>query len=348
MENGRHGGPMMWHQPWEDGGDAMVPAARVLVRGAPREGGTAEVAVSASALRVAVIVPARFGSSRCVGKPLAMLRGAGGVARPLIEWSWQAARAAAEALERQGVPLPTGGTETAGALLRADLDGDARGLSQPDAALPVRAEVWVATDDARIADCVRRFGGQVVMTAPDCRNGTERCADAVARLGLMADVVVNVQGDAPLMPPDAVARAVAALVGHSGAAMATAALRGGAEGAATEGGGAEGAGVTMVVANAAGRALYFSRAQVPFGAGAGGGLVHLGVYAYAPWALADYVRRPPSALEQAEGLEQLRFLEGAAPVMVALCDAPGWPVVELNHPQDAARIESILVQRGVD
>ena len=97
----------------------------------------------------AIVIPARFASSRYPGKPLAMLRGARGEGRSLIERSWRA------------------------------------GMAVPGA-----AGVWVATDDARIAEAVRQFGGQVVMTSADCRNGTERCAQGLAQLPPV-DVVVN-------------------------------------------------------------------------------------------------------------------------------------------------------------
>jgi hypothetical protein len=104
--------------------------------------------------RFAIVIPARYESTRYPGKPLAMLRGADGRARPLIERSWRAAMT-----------------------VRA----------------PGLIGVWVATDDARIANVARDFGAQVVMTTSDCRNGTERCAQAMGQLPPV-DVVVNLQG----------------------------------------------------------------------------------------------------------------------------------------------------------
>lgn len=263
--------------------------------------------------RFAIVIPARFASSRYPGKPLAMLRGAGGRGRTLIERSWQAAMK-----------------------------------------VPGAAGVWVATDDARIADAVRGFGGEVVMTSPDCRNGTERCAQAVAALPPV-DVIVNLQGDAPLTPAHLVPDLVAALAAEPQAAMATAALRTSATTYAHLARDvAEGrvGGTTVVVADD-GRALYFSKRLVPFipadhSAPQDVLRLHLGLYAYRPDALAWYARRPPSPLEALEGLEQLRFLEGTAPVRVVVHDPVGWDCIELNNPQDTPAIEAILAQRGID
>lgn len=128
----------------------------------------------------AILIPARFGSTRYPGKPLAQLRGADGQLRSLIEHTWRAA------------------IESAG----------------PN-------QVWVATDDQRIADAVTSFGGQVVMTPKSCRNGTERCAAAIEKLGPVAPVVVNLQGDAPLTPTHVVHDLVKALTADPDAAMAT-------------------------------------------------------------------------------------------------------------------------------
>lgn len=261
----------------------------------------------------AVIIPARYESSRYPGKPLAMLRGATGEELPLIHRSWHCARAVAEA-----------------------------------------ADIWVATDDTRIADVVHGFGGQVVMTSSECRNGTERCADAIAKLGKVADVVVNLQGDAPLTPPYVVAELVASLAADQTAVMATPALSCSDstyrhlinDQAAGRVGG------TTVVMNSRGQALYFSKRvipSVPEGHPSAHECVrlHLGVYAYRAEALADYAATPPSALEQLEGLEQLRFLEGSRPIRVIPFPPLKWDCVELNNPEDVPIIEAALAQRGI-
>ena len=263
--------------------------------------------------RFAIVIPARYASTRFPGKPLAPLRGARGTVRTLIERSWRAAQA---------------------------VEGC--------------AGVYVATDDARIAEHVRGFGGQVVMTAPECRNGTERCAQALSALPDV-DIVVNLQGDAPLTPAHLIPDLVAALAARPGAAMATAALRATAstyqhlvrDAAQGRVGG------TCAVVAGDGRALYFSKRIIPFIPEAEAAPhealhLHLGLYAYRPEALRWYAAQPPSPLETLEGLEQLRFLEGSAPVQVVTHDPVGWDCIELNNPEDAPVIEAILAARGID
>lgn len=261
----------------------------------------------------AIVIPARFASTRYPGKPLALLRGADGTASTLIERSWRAA---------QAVPGASG--------------------------------VWVATDDERIAEAVRGFGGQVAMTSSTCANGTERCAEALAALPPV-DVVVNLQGDAPLTPAWIIPDLVAALTAAPHAAMATAALRTSATTYAhLAGDAAQGrVGGTTVVTAQDGRALYFSKRILPFIPETAPNphemvRLHLGLYAYRPDALRWYAAAPPSPLEALEGLEQLRFLEGPAPVQVVTHDPVGWDCIELNNPQDVPAIEAILAARGID
>ena len=266
-------------------------------------------------LSFAIIIPARFASTRYPGKPLVQLKGAGGVAKTLIERSWECATQ-----------------------------------------VPGSSGVWVATDDERIAAEVTRFGGQVVMTSPDCANGTERCADAVARLGEVADVIVNLQGDAPLSPPSVVSQLVARLAEDLEAGMATPAVRCSASvydhlvTDAREGR----VGGTTAVFNRGHRALYFSKAIIPFlPAGERGAEfvpvhLHLGMYAYLSEALERYRGAAVSQLEQLEGLEQLRFLDLGLPVSVVALDPLGWDSIELNNPSDVSAIERVLAERGID
>ncbi len=221
-------------------------------------------------------------------------------------------------------------------------------------AVPGAAAVFVATDDERIADAVRGFGGQVAMTSPDCRNGTERCADALSRLGDEFDIIVNLQGDAPLTPSFIVTDLVAALAGDHEAAMATVGLRcSPGTYAHLVGDAAAGrVGGTTVVVNGRGHVLYFSKRIIPYvPAGFAGGheavRLHLGLYAYRPDALRAYAALPPSPLEALEGLEQLRFLEGDRPIRLVSFDPVGWDCIELNNPEDTSAIEGILRQRGI-
>jgi len=262
----------------------------------------------------AIVLPARYGSRRYPGKPLAPLRGKTGDARSLIHRSWDAAAA----------------------------------ICDP-------ARIWVATDDTRIADAVRAFGGQAVITPAKCRNGTERCAAALEALGDLAPIVVNWQGDAPLTPGFVVTQLVAALADDATAAMTTPAVRCSptlyhhlvsdqAHGRA---------GGTTVVFDAAQRALYFSKRVIPFVPADQVDPhrdvhLHLGIYAYRPAALRAYAESPMSRLEALEGLEQLRFLETGQPIRVVSFDPFGWDCIELNNPTDVPAIERVLTQLGVD
>lgn len=221
--------------------------------------------------------------------------------------------------------------------------------------VPGARAVYVATDDVRIADAVRAFGGEVVMTADTCRNGTERCAEAAATLGLDDEIVVNLQGDAPLTPAFVVPALVAALAEDPGCAMATVALRtsAGTYAHLSQDAAAGRVGGTTVVTDAAGRARYFSKRVLPFVPPALAATahehvrLHLGVYAYRTDALARYVATPPSVLEELEGLEQLRFLEDERPVRVVTFDLVGWDCIELNNPGDVPLIEAVLAARNI-
>jgi 3-deoxy-manno-octulosonate cytidylyltransferase (CMP-KDO synthetase) len=215
--------------------------------------------------------------------------------------------------------------------------------------------VWIATDDDRIAEAVRRFGGQVVMTAEACANGTERCADALTRLGIDPEIVINLQGDAPLTPAHVVTGLVEALRDRRDVVMATPAVRCSrsvyAHLVADQ---AEGrVGGTTVVFGAERRALYFSKRVIPhLPAGAADEPfppvhLHLGVYAYRPEALRRYTALGMSGLERLEGLEQLRFLDGGLPVGVVPFDPLPWDAIELNNPTDVASIEAVLKARGI-
>lgn len=262
----------------------------------------------------AIVIPARYGSARFPGKPLAELRGATGKGKTLIQRSWEAAVAAT-------------------------------GPSQ----------VWVATDDSRIADAVGQFGGQVLMTSTQCRNGTERCAEAVSSIPDCPDIIVNFQGDAPLTPGSLVAGLVDALNSNPSASMATPALRCSlstyehlaSDAAAGRVGG------TTVVSNRRNEALYFSKRLLPYLAPETKSPndhvhLHLGLYAYRRDGLAAYAAAAPSPLELVEGLEQLRFLDQGLLVTILPLDPVGWDCIELNNPSDVAPIEATLLARGIE
>lgn len=214
--------------------------------------------------------------------------------------------------------------------------------------------VWVATDDDRIAAEVTGFGGQIVMTPVSCANGTERCASAMAKLGAIAEIVVNFQGDAPLTPRFVVEGIVKALRENSDIEMITPAVRCSRSAydhlLADQ---AEGrVGGTTVVFNDAGQAIYFSKRVLPhipdnYPDAYQQVFMHLGVYAFRAAALKDYAASPPSRLELLEGLEQLRFIEARRPVGVVKFEPIGWDCIELNNPSDVAAIERILSNRSI-
>ncbi|HSF93572.1 MAG TPA: manno-octulosonate cytidylyltransferase [Thermohalobaculum sp.] len=214
--------------------------------------------------------------------------------------------------------------------------------------------VVVATDDARIEAEARGFGAEVAMTSPDCANGTERCAAALAVLG-GAEIVVNLQGDAPLTPPWFVEALVAEMRARPEVSVATPVLRCDAQAMesflADRRAGRVGA--TTAVFDARGRALYFSKEVIPYtGRALAEGETcpvfhHVGVYAYRPDALARYVAMQPGPLERWEGLEQLRFMESGEPVHCVEVEARGAHFWELNNPEDVPRIERVLADRGI-
>ena len=211
--------------------------------------------------------------------------------------------------------------------------------------------VVVATDDDRIRDHALGFGAEVVMTSSACQNGTERCAEVAAKLPGF-DVVVNLQGDAPLTPAWFVEDLIAGLRADPGADIATPVLR--CDGRALNGFLADRragrVGGTTAVFGAGMRGLYFSKEVIPFtGKTYADGdetpvFHHVGVYAYRPAALAAYPAWPVGPLETLEGLEQLRFLENGRRVLCVQVEAKGRQFWELNNPQDVPRIEAMMAE----
>ncbi|MGE5412802.1 MAG: 3-deoxy-manno-octulosonate cytidylyltransferase [Syntrophomonadaceae bacterium] len=233
-------------------------------------------------MTVLAVIPARFGSVRFPGKPLAPLAG-----RAMVVHVLEAVRGAR----------------------RVD-------------------RVVVATDDERIAARVRDAGGEAVLTSPHASSGTDRVAEVAGRFP--ADVVVNVQGDEPLMPSENVDRVVATLLSEPGRGLATLACPVAAEAASDPN-------VVKVAVARDGRALYFSRSPIPyFRQGPPAYRKHLGIYAYRADALAAVAALPPSPLERAESLEQLRWLEAGHMIWVG--EAAG-DSIGVDTPADLARAE---------
>jgi 3-deoxy-manno-octulosonate cytidylyltransferase (CMP-KDO synthetase) len=184
------------------------------------------------------------------------------------------------------------------------------------------ARVMVATDDQRVLDAVERFGGDVVMTRPDHPNGSSRLAEVAASID--DDVIVNVQGDEPEIEPQVIEVAIDALQRNPHAVVATVASP------FAPGEDPLNPNIVKVVMDRQGRALYFSRALIPFDRDAdsnshaiadrSGPLKHIGLYVYRREFLLKYVTLPPTPLEQIEQLEQLRVLEHGYTMAVALAN----------------------------
>lgn len=216
--------------------------------------------------------------------------------------------------------------------------------------------VVVATDDDRIAEEVERFGGQVIMTPTSCANGTERCAAAVAGMADPPDIIVNLQGDAPLTPASVVASLVKRLHDNPAVRVVTPAIRctDGVYRHLVEDQMAGRVGGTTVVFDGAGNALYFSKRVIPYlpenwsSDGPVPIFLHMGVYAYRRADLRAYAEMSACPLEQLEGLEQLRFLYNSIGVSVVECPPPDWDVIELNNPSDLEPVQAMLRQRGLE
>lgn len=215
--------------------------------------------------------------------------------------------------------------------------------------------VFVVTDDERIAEaCVPAKVG-VIMTSPECRNGTERCAEALSQLH-EPDLVINLQGDALLTPARFVEALIERMEQDRDALVATPAIRLRPEELAAlrkeEAAGRVGG--TSVVTDRNGHALYFSKRLIPYlpesaaEAELTPAKLHVGVYAYRPSALELYRDTPVSELETLEGLEQLRFLDARVPVAVVEVEPPPFALRELNNPADVAPIEEALAAAGLE
>jgi 3-deoxy-manno-octulosonate cytidylyltransferase (CMP-KDO synthetase) len=236
-----------------------------------------------------VIIPARYGSSRFPGKPLADLGGKAMVVR------------VCERARQSGA-----------------------------------ASVHVATDDARIAAAVHAAGHAALMTRSDHVSGTDRIAEAAGLLGLHEhDVVVNVQGDEPLIEPALVARVARLLVQLPEASVSTACH------AIEDARALESPNVVKVVLDAKGYALYFSRSRIPYPREEGGICYrHAGIYGYRAAFLKRYSTLPPAPLERVEALEQLRVLWHGYRIAVAVSDFEIPPGVDT--PQDLEAVRKMI------
>lgn len=196
--------------------------------------------------------------------------------------------------------------------------------------------VYVATDDSRISDHVRSFGGRVVATREDHQSGTDRIEEALGEIevaeGWSCDQIVNVQGDEPLIDIGSVDRVIEVLQSNSGVDVVTLAcpLRGEDEFRDRD--------VVKVVTDLDGNALYFSRAPIPHD-GVALARRHIGVYGYQARVLRAFPGLPPSPLEQQEKLEQLRLLQNGFRIRVLETDKPHLGV---DRPSDIERVVNEL------
>lgn len=237
---------------------------------------------------VLLVIPARYGSTRFPGKPLADIAG-----RSMILRVWDQCRRA------------TLGTE-----------------------------VLVATDDERIASHVREAGGAVVMTDPNLASGSERVAAAAE--GRQADIIVNVQGDEPLIDPATIDATIRILLEHADTDIGTAGC------ALTDSDSFVNPNCVKAVLARDGRALYFSRAPVPWPREGGlppEAVKHLGIYSFRRDALARFIALPPSPLEETEKLEQLRALDAGMTIRLARVERDS---VAVDTPEDLQHVLAVL------
>ncbi len=237
------------------------------------------------------VIPARWGSTRFPGKPLAPVAG-----KPLLQWVIEGARTS-------------------------------RSLS----------EICVATDDRRIADLAQSCGARAVMTDPDLPTGTDRVWKAAQDLD--AEVIVNVQGDEPLIQGSLLDALVEPFVGDATLEMATLARELDLESLRSPN-------TAKIVLNARDEAIYFSRLPIPYsrqhaqdGESLEAALKHIGIYAYRRGFLARFCAQEPTALELREGLEQLRALYLGARIRVVRVEHESWGV---DTPEDVQKIEGII------
>ncbi len=253
--------------------------------------------MNATGTHAAGIIPARYGSSRFPGKPLADIAG-----KPMIQRVYENA-------------------EKASLLTR----------------------VLVATDDDRIAECVRGFGGEYVMTGTTIRTGTRRVAEAAKDVD--ADIIVNIQGDEPLAPPELFDELVGILLKNEDIPVCTPVTKITSHHDLTD------PNQARVLFDNNGRALYFTRAAVPLNRDADSQQdwlsdetywKHIGIYCFRREFLQTFIGLPEGRLEKIERLEQLRILEHGYPIMVV---KTGYSPVCVDVPDDIAKVEARLNNR---
>ena len=243
--------------------------------------------------KVIICIPARYGSSRFPGKPLAKLAG-----KPIIQWAYERA---CESL--------------------AD-------------------EVVIATDDDRIVDVIKSFGGNYAMTSSDHPSGTDRIWEAVRNK--KSNIIINIQGDEPLININTVNKLIEALKQNSSIEMGTVVQEASREEIGKD------PNVVKVVLDKNGFALYFSRSEIPCDR-EGDGIVplyhHVGIYAYRYNVLERFVSLEQGLLERCEKLEQLRALENGIKIYTVVTDESNG--IGIDTPEDLERAEEIVKEMGL-
>ena len=203
--------------------------------------------------------------------------------------------------------------------------------------------VVIATDDERIRAAAESFGAQVCMTATSHASGTERIGEVIRTLSIPDDeIVVNLQGDEPLMPPELIRAVAGRLADDPTVDVSTAACP------ITSNEDFLNPNIVKVVCNNHGHALLFSRASIPWPRDhldqvPRNALRHIGIYGYRAGFVAQYLAWPPSLLEQTEQLEQLRILWHGGRIAVAITDEASAPRVSVDTPADLETIRELLV-----
>ncbi len=245
-------------------------------------------------MKVIAIIPARYGSSRFPGKPLAQIAG-----KPMIQWVYELAKQVREL-----------------------------------------AEVYVATDDSRIAQCVQSIGGKSILTGQEHLSGSDRLAEAARIIKLPADaIVVNIQGDQLVFPTSLISELITILQADPGAALTTPIRRFNDLTMASN------PHVVKTVFDRNHYALYFSRSAIPYfrdNEETSYYYKHIGIYVYRYEFLQRFVSLPPGSWESAEKLEQLRALEYGFKIKLVETDLE---TLEVDTPEDAQKAETFLQNR---
>ncbi|MBC6605626.1 3-deoxy-manno-octulosonate cytidylyltransferase [Hymenobacter sp. BT188] len=203
------------------------------------------------------------------------------------------------------------------------------------------SQVMVATDDERILEHVHGFGGEAVLTSPDHPSGTDRVFDAYQQLGVATDCIINIQGDEPFIHPAQINALVALFDGEKAPQLATLVKPVLSDDELFS------PHLPKVVLDSQGYALYFSRHPLPYQRQVEPAqwlahhryLRHIGLYAYRPDVLAAITKLPPSSLEQAESLEQLRWLENSFRILTAETELE---TIGIDTPEDVERARNLL------